>query len=199
MRKGFLLGFLVVLGVFVAVSLGFCVEEAPPKLGEVRPEQIKNLLWYTMNFVVFCFIVYKWVYPPIAKMFVDRKQKILEEYNALLEKKKEAEAKYIEVQEKIKNLEKEAKEIYERYVEQGKKEKERIIKEAEAQAERIKQLAELYIQQEMEKAKKKLREELAEEAVKLAQEIIKKNYTVEDQKRMYEEFLSEIKQRRVVN
>jgi len=169
------------------------VEEAAPH--GVTHSQIMNLIWFTMNFVVFCIIVWKWVRPPVVAMFKERQENILRQYNELLERKKEAEAKYIELQEKIKNLEKEAQEIYQNYVEQGMKEKERIIKEAEEQAERIKQQAELYIQQEMEKAKRALREELAEASVKLAEEILRKSFTEDDQKRIYQEFINDLKGR----
>ena len=161
----------------------------------VTHSQIMNLIWFSMNFAVFCIIVWKWVRPPVVAMFKERQENILRQYNELLERKKEAEAKYIELQEKIKNLEKEAQEIYQNYVEQGMKEKERIIKEAEEQAERIKQQAELYIQQEMEKAKRALREELADASVKLAEEILRKSFTEDDQKRIYQEFINDLKGR----
>ncbi len=169
------------------------MEEAAPH--GVTHEQIMNFVWFSMNFVVFCIIVWKWVRPPVVAMFKERQENIVRQYNELLERKKEAEAKYIELQEKIKNLEKEAKEIYENYVAQGMKEKERIIKEAEEQAARIKQQAELYIQQEMEKARKMLREELAEASVRLAEEILRKNFTEEDQKRIYQEFINDLRGR----
>lgn len=128
-------------------------------------------------------------------MFKSRQENILKQYNELLEKKKEAEARYVELQEKIKNLEKEAEAIYQNYVEQGMKEKERIINEANIQAERIKQQAELYIQHELEKAKNMLREEVADASVKLAEELLRKNINEEDQKKIVKEFINEIKGR----
>jgi len=158
-------------------------------------EALMNLLWFTMNFIALVAILYKYGRKPIGDMFRQRRETILKRYNELIEKKKEAEARYIELQEKLKNLEKEAKEIYENYVQQGIKEKERIIAEAEAQAERIKQQAELYIQQEVEKAMAALREEIAEESVKVAEEILKKSITVEDQKKILKDFINEIKGR----
>jgi len=178
--------------IVVAVAWGAEGEEAPHG---VTHEQLMNLLWFTLNFLALVAILYKYGKKPISDMFAARREKILKQYNELLEKKKEAEARYIELQEKLKNLEKEAKEIYENYVQQGIKEKERIIKEAEEQAERIKQQAELYIQQEVEKATAMLREEIAEASVKLAEEILRKNITEEDQKKIFNDFINEIKGR----
>ncbi len=183
--------FLVILG--IAKVWGAEAGEEHP--GGVTPEQIRNFIWFTMNFIALVLILYKFARKPVIEIFRNRRENILKQYNELLEKKKEAEAKYIELQEKVKNLEKEAEAIYQNYVEQGMKEKERIIAEAEAQAERIKQQAELYIQQEIEKAKKLLAEEAAEASVKLAEEILRKNINEEDQRRIFKEFINEIKGR----
>ncbi|MGB9760950.1 MAG: F0F1 ATP synthase subunit B [Caldimicrobium sp.] len=181
------------LGLFYFVSLGLAAE------GEashgVTPSQIRNLIWWTVNFIALIIILYKLLKKPVVNFFKNRKENILKEYEELLAKKKEAEAKYLELQEKIKNLKAEAEAIYQNYVEQGIKEKERILEEAQLQAKRIKEQAQLYIAQEMEKAKERLKFELAEEAVKLAEEILRKNITPEDQKRVFKEVLEQIKGR----
>lgn len=188
------LGILILILIIANVSLGFGAEAGGEHHG-VTSTQLKNLFWFTLNFLALCIILYKFLKKPVVDMFKSRQESILKQYNELLEKKKEAEARYIELQEKIKNLEKEAQEIYQNYVEQGMKEKERIIAEANAQAERIKQQAELYIQHEMEKAKAMLREEVAEASIKLAEELLRKNITEEDQKKIVKDFINEIKGR----
>lgn len=192
--KGFLKVFWVfLLGVFLSSSVGFSAEEGAHH--GVTSTQIKNLIWWTVNFIALIIILYKLLKKPVVNFFKARKENILKEYEELLTKKKEAEAKYLELQEKIKNLKAEAEAIYQNYVEQGLKEKERILEEARLQAERIKEQAQLYIAQEMEKAKDRLKTELAEEAVKLAEEILRKNITPEDQKRLFKEILEQIKGR----
>ena len=194
MNKWKNISFLILILVIIGVSIVFGAEPGEEHHG-VTHTQLKNLLWFTLNFIALILILYKFLKKPVVNMFKSRQESILKQYNELLEKKKEAEAKYIELQEKIKNLEKEAQDVYQNYVEQGMKEKERIIAEAHAQAERIKQQAELYIQHEMEKAKALLREEIAEASAKLAEELLKKSITEEDQKRIYKEFINEIKGR----
>lgn len=189
--------FCYVSGIFVVClvfsSLGFSAEEGASH--GVTKTQIKNLIWLTVNFVVFIYILYKILKKPVVSFFRSRKENLLKEYEELLVKKKEAEARYLEIQEKIKNLKDEAEAIYKNYVEQGMREKERILEEARLQAERIKEQAQLYVIQEMEKAKSMLKVELAEEAVKLAEEILRKKITPEDQKRIFKEVLEQIKGR----
>ncbi|MEZ0344855.1 MAG: ATP synthase F0 subunit B, partial [Caldimicrobium sp.] len=121
---------------FVFSSLGISAEEGAHH--GVTQTQIKNLIWWTVNFIALLIILYKLLKKPVVNFFRSRKENLLKEYEELLAKKKEAEAKYLELQEKIKNLKEEAEAIYKNYVEQGMKEKERILEEARLQAERIK-------------------------------------------------------------
>lgn len=194
MKVARIAGFLVLVLLVTNIFLVFGAESGSEHHG-VTSIQLKNLLWFTLNFLALVLILYKFLKKPVVDMFKSRQENILKQYNELLEKKKEAEARYVELQEKIKNLEKEAEAIYQNYVEQGMKEKERIIKEANIQAERIKQQAELYIQHELEKAKNMLREEVADASVKLAEELLRKNINEEDQKKIVKEFINEIKGR----
>ncbi|MFN3921072.1 MAG: F0F1 ATP synthase subunit B [Caldimicrobium sp.] len=161
----------------------------------VTPTQIKNLIWWTVNFLVLVILLYKLLKKPVVNFFVSRRENLIKQYEELLNKKKEAEARYLELQEKIKNLKSEAEAIYQNYVEQGMKEREKIIEEAKLQAERIKEQAQVYIAQEMEKAKDLLRVELAMESIKLAEELLRKNITPEDQKVLFKNFIEQIKGR----
>ncbi len=191
--KRFYLFFLWFILVFFSFKVGVAAEGGVHH--GVTSTQIKNLIWWTVNFLVLIFLLYKLLKKPVVNFFRTRKENILKEYEELLAKKKEAEAKYLELQERIKRLKEEAEAIYQNYIEQGMKEKERILEEARLQAERIKEQAQLYIAQEMEKAKEKLKVELAEESVKLAEEILRRNITPEDQKRLFKEVLEQIKGR----
>lgn len=161
----------------------------------ITASQIKNLIWWTVNFLALLLILYKFLKKPIVNFFVSRQEKLKREYEELLAKKRLAEAKYVELQEKVKNLKEEAEAIYRSYVEQGLRERDKILEEARLQAERIKEQTRLFIAQEMEKAKESLRLELAEETVKLAEEILRQRITLEDQRVLFREFVESIKGR----
>ncbi|MFN4132267.1 MAG: F0F1 ATP synthase subunit B [Caldimicrobium sp.] len=183
------------IGIFILLSYInlFSAEEGGAH--GVTPTQIKNLIWWTVNFLVLVILLYKLLKKPVVNFFVSRRENLIKQYEELLNKKKEAEARYLELQEKIKNLKSEAEAIYQNYVEQGMKEREKIIEEAKLQAERIKEQAQVYIAQEMEKAKDLLRVELAMESIKLAEELLRKNITSEDQKVLFKNFIEQIKGR----
>ncbi|MFN3505375.1 MAG: F0F1 ATP synthase subunit B [Caldimicrobium sp.] len=185
--------FLISIGILSFSLGGYGASEG----GEhgVTPTQIKNLIWWTVNFLVLVLLLYKILKKPVVNFFVSRRENLLKQYEDLLAKKKEAEVKYLELQEKMKNLKSEAESIYQSYIEQGMKERERIIEEAKLQAERIKEQAQVYISQEIEKAKELLKYELAEESVKLAEEILRKNITPEDQRRLVRSFIEQFKGR----
>lgn len=159
----------------------------------ITPTQIQNLIWWTVNFLVLLIILYKLLRKPIVSFLQNRREVIQREYEELLRKKREAEAQYLELQAKLKDMEDEAKQILQNYIEQGQKEKERIIKEAEEQAKRIMEQADLYIKHELEKAKEVLRKELAQEVIKLTEERLLKGLTIEDHKRIFREVVESLK------
>ncbi len=160
----------------------------------ITPTQIKNLIWWTVNFLLLLLILYKVLRKPLLNFLQSRREKIEQEYEELIRKKREAEAQYIELQEKLKNMEEEAKRILQVYLEQGQKEKERIIAEAELQAKRLKEQAELYIKHQIEKAKEDLRKEMALEVINLVEEKMRKMLNYEDQLRIVRGVISELKQ-----
>jgi F-type H+-transporting ATPase subunit b len=164
----------------------------------ITPTQIQNLIWWTVNFLALLIILFKLLRKPLVNFLQNRKETIQREYEELLRKKREAEAQYLELQAKLKNMEDEAKQILQNYIEQGQKEKERIIKEAEEQAKRIMEQADLYIKHELEKAKEDLRKELAQEVVKLTEERLLKGLTIEDHKRIFQDVVESLKSLSIV-
>jgi F-type H+-transporting ATPase subunit b len=164
----------------------------------ITPTQIQNLIWWTVNFIALLIILFKLLRKPLVNFLQNRKETIQREYEELLRKKREAEAQFLELQAKLKNMEDEAKQILQNYIEQGQKEKERIIKEAEEQAKRILEQADLYIKHELEKAKEELRKELAQEVMKLAEERLLKGLTIEDHKRIFQDVVESLKSLSIV-
>lgn len=164
----------------------------------ITSTQIQNLIWWTVNFIALLIILFKLLRKPLVNFLQNRKETIQREYEELLRKKREAEAQYLELQAKLKNMEDEAKQILQNYIEQGQKEKERIIKEAEEQAKRIMEQADLYIKHELEKAKEELRKELAQEVIKLTEERLLKGLTIEDHKRIFQDVVESLKSLSIV-
>jgi len=164
----------------------------------ITPTQIQNLIWWTVNFIALLIILFKLLRKPLVNFLQNRKETIQREYEELLRKKREAEAQFLELQAKLKNMEDEARQILQNYIEQGQKEKERIIKEAEEQAKRIMEQADLYIKHELEKAKEDLRKELAQEVIKLTEERLLKGLTIEDHKRIFQDVMESLKSLSIV-
>jgi F-type H+-transporting ATPase subunit b len=164
----------------------------------ITPTQIQNLIWWTVNFLVLLIILFKLLRKPLVNFLQNRRETIQREYEELLLKKREAEAQYLELQAKLREMEDEAKQILQNYIEQGQREKERIIKEAEEQAKRIMEQADLYIKHELEKAKAELRKELAQEVIKLTEERLLKGLTIDDHKRIFRDVVESLKSLSIV-
>ena len=83
-------GFLVLVLLVTNIFLVFGAESGGEHHG-VTSIQLKNLLWFTLNFLALVLILYKFLKKPVVDMFKSRQENILKQYNELLEKKKEVE------------------------------------------------------------------------------------------------------------
>ncbi|RKX59901.1 MAG: ATP synthase F0 subunit B, partial [Thermodesulfobacteriota bacterium] len=55
--------------IILSIGLGFGAEEAHNHHHGVTPGQIKNLIWFSLNFLVLVAILYKFGKKPLVEMF----------------------------------------------------------------------------------------------------------------------------------
>lgn len=154
--------------------------------------QIMNFIWHCLNFSILAFVLFKFLKKPIVEGLSNRTQSIKNAFGELDAKRIDAERKYKEYEDKLKDLDAEAQKIFKSFIEQGEAEKEKIISQAKETAERIKSQADLYVQQEIAKARISLQREVSELAVKMSEDIISKNLTSDDHQRLIIEYLEKV-------
>ncbi len=154
--------------------------------------QIMNFIWHCLNFSILAFVLFKFLKKPITEGLSNRTQSIKNTFDELESKRVDAERKFKEYEDKLKDLDVEAQKIFKSFIEQGEAEKEKIIFQAKETAERIKSQADLYVQQEVSKARLSLQREVSELAVKMSEDIIKKNLTSDDHQRLITEYLAKV-------
>ena len=192
-RKRALVVVLVILVVaifqFSTIDVAFSSsggEHAEPK-GWVATDTYK-VMNFTVLFVGLFFLLRK----PISQALNARIKGIKDQIDELEVKKKDAEKKLAEYNERLSLLGKEAEKIVAEYTKQGNEAKIRILKEAEAEAVKLEEQAKRNIEHEFKKAKSKLQEEISEKALMKAEEIIRGAITVEDQDRLVDEYLEKV-------
>jgi len=149
--------------------------------------------WYrVMNFTVLVVGLFFLLKKPVSQMLNSRIEGIREQLSELETKKKEAEKKLAEYDERLSALEREAQGIIDEYTRQGNEARTRILAEAEKAAVKIEEQARRNIEHEFNQTKLKLKSEVMEMALIKAEEIIKGKITAKDQEKLVEEYLEKV-------
>lgn len=160
--------------------------------GGISPEKMQDLIWRTVNFVVFAAILIKLVAKPAKKFFAKRSTELAENLEDLEAKKVAAAAAVKEAEARLAEVAKEREKIVQQYMAEGEVEKAKILDKANMVAERIREMASMSIQQETKKAAQGLKEEVVDLATQMATDMIKKKATPADQQGLVEEYLKKV-------
>ncbi|MDD3581201.1 MAG: ATP synthase F0 subunit B [Desulfobacca sp.] len=160
--------------------------------GEHDAARMKDLIWRSVNFVVFAGILIKLATKPIKEFFAGRKQQIAQNLEELESQKVAAEKALAEAQAQLAAVAEEREKIIQIFISEGEAEKTKIIERAEQAAARIKEMAALTIEGETKKAAAQLKRELVETAAQLSEGLIKENITADDQQRLVDNYLTKV-------
>lgn len=145
-----------------------------------------------MNFAVLAIALFFLLRKPLKQALNSRITGIQKQLDELEEKKKVAEAKLAEYDERLASLDKEAEDIVAEYVRQGEEAKVRILKEAEAASEKLESQAKRNIQSEFKQAKETLYRDMLEKALLKAEGLIKDKITGDDQESLVDDYLKKV-------
>ena len=151
-----------------------------------------DLLFSILNFVLILAVIFYFARKPMAEYLEQRRQGIqrnLEDSAKLLA---DAEAKLQDWNQRAGRLDAELAEIRETSRRIAEEEREAILAQARANAERIQHDARVAVDQELLRARRTLAAEAGELAIELAAQLISNQVTDEDQRRLFDEFLSEV-------
>lgn len=158
----------------------------------VDSAKLQELLWRTVNFVIFAAVLIKLAAKPVKKLFTQRTQEVATTLEELEAKQTEAESAVQAAESRLSEVAQEREKIIQQYMAEGELEKAKILEKANLVAERIKEMAAFTIQQETKKASQNLREEIAGLATQMATDMIKKKATYADQQGLVEEYLKKV-------
>ncbi len=153
---------------------------------------LKDFLYRCFNFAVAFGLLAFFVTKPIRKGMAMRREGIEKSLADARRAKQEAEAKFAEYDRKLDQASREIEEIAAQLKLEGEQEREKILANARAMSEKIRQEAEKTAAREVAKARGELRDEAARLAIEIAEDILKNNYTVEDHKRLVNEYMQKV-------
>lgn len=154
------------------------------------------MLWRVINLLVFVLIL---VYIlrnkiGIGKVFDDRAVTITRELEQARQEKQEAQQRLAEVEARLSRLDQEISEISREAEREAAREAERVRQAAEADAEKIRLTAGREIEGAMKAARSELRAFVADNAVDMAESIIRREIRPEDNTRMINKYIDELRE-----
>jgi F-type H+-transporting ATPase subunit b len=166
--------------------------EAAGGHGGISPEKIQDLIWRTVNFVVFAAILIKLVAKPAKAFFGKRSQDVATSLEELEVKLADSEAAVKAAETRLAEVAQEREKVIQMYKAEGEMEKAKILDKANLVAARIKEMAAFTIEQETKKASQSLKEEVVGLATQMATDMIKEKATYADQQGLVEEYLKKV-------
>ena len=161
--------------------------------GEAHGIPWNTLLFSTINFAIFSWIIYKFVYPVIRDHAQDRQARIVAELRAAATARAEAEALKAQWEQRLAALQTELKEIRASAEADLAREREQILAAARKTAEAIGNDARRVADQEIRRAEADLRETVVREAIAAATALAQQRLSPADQDRFIGDFLTEVR------
>ena len=180
------------LGAVLLLAGVAAASEAAGGHGGISAEKLQDLLWRTVNFVVFAGILIYLVAKPAKNFFAQRTQDVARSLEEMAAKQAEFEAAVVAAEARLAAVAKERQGVIQQFIAEGEMEKAKILDKANLVAARIKEMAAFTIEQETKKAAQSLKEEVVGLATQMATDMIKEKATYADQQGLVEEYLKKV-------
>lgn len=149
-----------------------------------------QLLWPALNFVLFVYLLTRFLRGPIVEFFRDRAARLAEALEAGARARKAAEELRAQLARDMQNLPALRERMKADLRATATSERDALIERGRAAAARIRRDAELLAQQEFATARDAVRVEVIEEAIRQATAVVQKALRPEDQERFVRDFVT---------
>lgn len=153
---------------------------------------IPELVAVIIAFVIFYWIVKRFVWPGFLRTLDERAEKIQKTFDEIEATRQEMETLKRDYAEHLKQIESEAQEKIREAIDQGRHLAEGIRADAESQREKLLSKARADIERERDIAKEELRRYVIEMAFEITEKVLKESVDRERQRKLVESFLKEM-------
>ena len=150
------------------------------------------MIWILVVFGISLFVLVKWVFPRIVSALDSRAQAIDNSIDTAERTRVEAEEVLAEYRERLREAREQADEIVARAREAAKVHERESDEQARARATELIERAQRDIEAATERALQEIRKEVADLTILATEKVTRKALTVEDQRRLVEEAISEL-------
>ena len=189
MSKRFVAGLFLALS---AVSL-HAAEEVPAAGLSPFAGNIGNALWTVLIFVIVVVVLGKFAWSPVLSLLQEREKFIHKSLSDAKRDREQAEASLKEYMARLQSAQVEAGRVIDQARHDAETLREELRQKARAEADGILKNAERQIQLETARALQQIRHEAADLSVAIASKLIQRNLSKEDNQRLIDEALSQLK------
>lgn len=144
------------------------------------------------NMLLFIGVLVYFVRGPVKKAFRDRNEQIRRAADEARERRAKADQMAGDIQARLTQIEADVRAIHERAQAEGERQKRELITAAEAEAQKILAAAKSEVDNRLKHARKELTEYAGQLATERAAAILKATITEDDQRKLFDESLSEL-------
>lgn len=155
---------------------------------------VSTLIFTSINFAIYIFLIYKFLFPKMKKFLEQKSEAMLSELQRSKSELESAKRKYDEAKLKREKANEEIKRIEEDINKLAEAESEKIIKSAQEFEKKKIEETENIIKTKVEDAKKEIRKHTLEYALRLAEEYIRLKKSDQDSKKFFSKILNSIDQ-----
>jgi len=140
--------------------------------------------WFILDFIIFCWLLVKFVGPPFKKMLLERHHSVKKAIEENAASHAKALAHHDEYRDKLSMVQEEIRSLVEDAREDGASERDRIVEAATKYAEGLRQDVKGTIDQEVGAAQARLRTDTADTVLQKANSLLQKTINADDKKRL---------------
>lgn len=161
--------------------------------------QKSDLLYRVMNFAVFFGVLFYLLKKPLAGFFRQRREGIARSLSYLETQSKNLEEQNAILAKEIASVAAERESVLAQYKNMGQKEADRLIGEAKAASEAIVRKTQIAMDLEMKAARQALLTEIVRISTEAAENMLRNNINDDDQKRLNNEFMDQVRSLKALN
>ncbi|MEJ2191290.1 MAG: F0F1 ATP synthase subunit B [Nitrospirota bacterium] len=177
---------------FLCALLAGPVFGAPEGGGEEHGSVLLGFLWQLINFAILAAALIYFGRKPVRDFFRTRSETIKKSLDEAREAKELAQKALDEVEQRLREKDKEAEEMMRLSTERGGRERDRLHEEGERLSQKILEQARVNIDFELNQARAAIKAEAVELAMELAEKRLEGKITKDEQERLLEEALGKI-------
>ncbi len=153
---------------------------------------MNDIVYPWINFIILLSLLIYFLKKPAKEFFQTRSKKVAEEIEQAAHEKHDAEAKYLNYDRRLKNIESEMDNLLQNLKKEGELARQKIVEEAEASAKRIAETTQWIANQEIRKAKEALKEKSVQIIAERAEKMIHDNIQAQDRHNLVDKALNKL-------